>query len=74
MGLFRREGFDKLIGRRLAVHLSEDDRSLRGVLVANHIDSLSLCDVEYLAEAKADPLGGESAGVLKSNISFWQVL
>jgi hypothetical protein len=69
----RRDQFDALIGRRIVVHLQEDDRSVRGVLKQNFVDSVSLGNPEYLAEAKADDIQGE-VGILKSNVSFWQVL
>lgn len=57
----------------MVFHLKEDDRSLRGVLKGNYVDSVNVGNPEYLAEAKADELAGE-VGVLKTNISFWQVL
>lgn len=67
-----RRGVRRLVRARVVVH-TKDDRSLRGVLAAEHADCLVLAQPEWLGEAMPERMPGEVV-VLLSNVSWIQVL
>lgn len=68
-----RRGLKRYVGDRVVVYTKDDDRAVRGVLVAVHNDCLVVGHYEYLNEAKATDLPGEAV-VPRSNFSWLQRL
>lgn len=57
-----------LVGERVVLQ-TKDEKSLRGVLVGVHNDCVTISNVEYLHQGKADELPGEAL-VLLGNLSW----
>lgn len=67
-----RGALKRRLSHRVVVH-TKDDKSIRGVLVADHVDAITIATPEYLHEASGTDLPGDVL-VLKQNVSFIQGL
>lgn len=70
--MIRRRGLRQLLRRRIVIY-TKDDRTLRGVLLAEHKDTLAIVHAEYLNEAQNAELPAE-VQVPLTNVSFVQAL